>query len=153
MEAVYPDPHPSLAAGYSNLAASLVDVGRLDEALEMYRKSMRIQNAVTAEGHPNRAFPLMGMAWVHMERRNFAAAEPLLRQALAVRRNLPPGHRYVGESMSDLGSVLTELGRYDEAGTLLREAYQILLAAEGEDAGRTVRARERLAELQRRAGG
>jgi serine/threonine-protein kinase len=153
MEAVYPDPHPSVATGYSNLAASLLDVGRYDDALDMYEKSMAIQNAVTAEGNPTRAFPLMGMAWVHMARHRYDLAEPLLRQALAVRRNLPEGHRYIGESMSELGSVLTELGRYDEAGTLLREAYQILLAAEGEDAGRTVRARERLAELERRAPG
>jgi serine/threonine-protein kinase len=152
MEIVYPDPHPSVAAGYNNLASALQDLGRSDEALRMYERSAEIQDAVTRPDHPDRAFPLVGMAGVHRSRSRWSDAEPLLRRALELRRGLPPGHRYIGETLSDLGAVLTELGRYDEAQTLLSEAHDVLLAAEGESASRTVRARERLAELQRRAG-
>lgn len=58
---------------------------------------------VLAPGHPNRAFPIVGLAGVLMERRRPTQAEPLYRQALAFRRKaLPAGHRYIGETLSDL---------------------------------------------------
>ena len=153
LEKIHREPHPSLAAAYSNLAVTMREMGRLDEAASLYARSMRVQDVVLSPSHPNTAFPRIGLASVYMDQRRYREAERLQREAVAVRRAaLPAGHRYIGESLSDLGASLTAQRRYAEADTLLVEAYGILRAAEGEEAARTVRSRERLADLYRRWG-
>jgi serine/threonine-protein kinase len=154
LEQIHSGPHPSLAAGYSNLAATMQDVGRYAEAASLYQRSLRVQDQVLARGHPNTAFPRVGLASVYMDLRRYGDAERLLRQALTIRRAaLPAGHRYIGETLSDLGACLTALGRYAEAESMLVEAYDLLRAAEGDEASRTIRARERLQEVGARKGG
>jgi serine/threonine-protein kinase len=141
-------PHPSLAASHHNLALTFRQVGRLDEAIAQFRKTMETQDGILAPGHPDRAFPLTGLAGVYMDQRRYAMAEPLLRRALALRRDaLPAGHRYIGETIGDLGWCLARAGRRAEGEPLLRQALEILSAAEGDSARRTVRVRERLAAL------
>jgi hypothetical protein len=55
-----------------------------------------------------------------------AAAEPLLRKALAIRRKvLVAGHRSLIPTLTALGRVLMDLGREAEARSLLAEAVQI----------------------------
>ena len=151
LDTLHSEPHPSQAAAYNNLASVLKDEARYDEAVAWYQRSRGVTDRVLRPGHGNRAFPLAGLAQVYMDQKRFTAAEPLLRDALAIRRGAyPAGHRYIGESLSDLGAVLMELGRYREADQLLTDAEKLLLAAEGEKAGRTVRASARIAELNRR---
>ena len=153
MERIHTEPHPSLAAAYSNLAATLADEGRIDEAVALYRRSIAVNDRVLAEGHPNRAMPMIGLASAYVSERRYRDAEPVLREALAIRRSaLAPGHRYIGEALSDLGACLAALGRYAEAERLLVDAYEVLRKAEGDEAGRTTRARDRLAELYRLSG-
>lgn len=130
------EPHRNLAPGYNNLAGALRDLGREEEALAQFEKARAIQAAMLPERHPDRAFPLMGTASIHRARGDFHLAEPPLREALDLRRQLPPGHRRIGETLSDLGATLMELGRWEEAGALLREAHEILVTAEGSTAGR-----------------
>ncbi|MGH7680257.1 MAG: tetratricopeptide repeat protein, partial [Gemmatimonadaceae bacterium] len=96
----------------------------------------------------------VGAASVHMDAKRFARAEALYREGLAIRRkSLPAGHRYIGETLSDLGDCLMAQRRYREAGMLLAEALELLRQAEGEDASRTKRARARVAELEKMAPG
>lgn len=148
-------PHPDIAAVYSNLAISLRSLGRLDEAETAYRTSLTMADEVLPPGHPNRAFARDGLASVYMDRGQFAEAERLLRNALGIRRAaLPAGHRYIGDTLVDLGTCLTAVERYDEAERLLREAHELYLAAVGPDDHRTKRAEARLVELEAaRAGG
>jgi len=153
LDQIYQGPHPSTAAAYSNLAYSLKSVGRLDEAAAAFRRSIEVGERVLPEGHPNRAFPLIGLAGVYRERGRFTQAEPLLRQALELRRAaLEPGHRYIGEALSELGACLIGLRRHAAAEALLLEAYDVLLEAEGADAGRTRTAARRLAALYKALG-
>jgi serine/threonine-protein kinase len=150
MERIYPEPHPSLAAAYNNLASTMREERRYGEAESLYRRSVRVGDQVLPRGHANRAMPRIGLAAVLADQRRFRESEPLLREALTLRRGaLEPGHRYIGEALSDLGATLTALGRYGEADTLLVGGYAVLRAAEGEEASRTRRARERLEQLYR----
>ncbi|TVP53881.1 MAG: serine/threonine protein kinase [Gemmatimonadales bacterium] len=143
-ERLFPDPHPSLAAVVNNLAGMV----RGREGVELYRRSMWIQDQVLPEGHPNRAFPRMGLASLHMELGEPEQAEPLLREALALRLDaLDAGHRHTGETLSELGASLAAQGRLDEAEAFLQQAYDVLLQAEGVDGRRYQRARDRLASL------
>jgi serine/threonine-protein kinase len=141
-------PHPDLAAAYNNLGLTLKTEGQLDEAAAMLLLSMQVGDQVLARDHPNRAFPRMGLAGVYLEQGRYAAAEPLLRNALALRRaGLPTGHRYIGDSLSDLGFCLTRLNRFGEAEEHLLEAYRQFLRELGADDDRTTRTLRRLESL------
>ena len=145
---IYDGPHPSLAAAYSNLAFEFKDLDRLEEAAAYFRLAIGVQDSVLTEDHPNRAFPLIGLGGVHLEQDRPAAAEPFYRRALELRRaSLPPEHTQIGEATGHLGATLTALGRFAEAQSLLIESYEIYRAADGDDAGRTRNAAERLARL------
>jgi hypothetical protein len=60
------------------------------------------------------------------------AAEPLLREGLAVRNErLVTNHPDIAEAATVLGACLTALGRYDEAETTLAQGYRVLEARPG----------------------
>jgi tetratricopeptide (TPR) repeat protein len=101
-----------------------------------------------APTHRDRGQSRLGLASVLMLQRRYAAAEPVLRQSLAMRRQvLPAEHRYVRGTASELGACLTALGRYREAEALLRPAYDGLLADVGAGDDRTKQARAHLVAL------
>jgi tetratricopeptide (TPR) repeat protein len=77
---------------------------------------------------------------VDLARKDAAAAEPLLRQALEIRRGaLPEGDWRIATAESLLGEALASLGRYDEAGRLLLEAKASLKDGPGPE-GREAKA-------------
>lgn len=141
-------PHADLAAANSNLAASLRALGEDEEAVAAYARSITIVDQVLAQNHHNRAMPRIGLATLHLDRERFAAAEPLIREALAIRRaGLPPGHRLIGDSLVELGVCLTGLRRYVEAERHLLAAQRLYLAATPVDDGRSARVARRLNAL------
>jgi tetratricopeptide (TPR) repeat protein len=139
-------PHPDLAAMYNNLAGTLRAQGALDDAAEMYTASMAIVDQVLDANHPNRAYARLGLAGVYLDQGRFAAAEPLTRDALRVRRAaLPSGHRFIGDALVTLGECLTGLRRFADAERALLEAHQLFTS--GADDEREARARRRLEAL------
>jgi hypothetical protein len=77
-----------------------------------------------------------------------AAAEPLLREGLRVRRRgLPETDWRIGVSKSLLGASLTGLERFDEAESLLQEAAAVLKGTGGPQGRQAALTRERLAAL------
>jgi serine/threonine-protein kinase len=137
-----------LAAIHSNLAAALRRKGLLDEAGAAYARSLQLGDETLEEGHPNRAFPRVGLAEVYMDQDRPEAAEALLREALAIRRaGLPEGHRYIGDTLIVLGNCLAMQGQFAEAETLLIEGRDLFLEELGEQDGRTEYAERRLAAL------
>ena len=70
------------------------------------------------------------------------AAEPLLRQALAVRReSLPPDHPDLAESLFHVAWLEQDRGDFAEASRLYREVIALRTAREGLDAESTLQAR------------
>lgn len=146
-------PHPDVAVAHHNVATELTGAGRADEAVDHFLRSLEVQDLVYRDGHPNRAFPRVGLAAAYRELGRPVEAEALLREALDIRRTaLPEGHRHIGEALSDLGAALMDQGRHAEAEPLLVEAYDMLLAGQGPEAGRTRTARDRLARLRAQDG-
>jgi serine/threonine-protein kinase len=144
-------PHADLAATYHNLASILHTLGQLDDAAAMFTRSIAMVDAVLEAGHPNRAFARVGLAAVYLDQQRFTMAEPLLREALALRRAaLPAGHRYIGDTLLRLGECLTGLRRFDDAEAALLEA-QRMSAASG-DENRSARVRRRLDALHAAGG-
>lgn len=102
--------------------------------------------------HPHTAYTLVGLGQYLVDRGKFAEAEPLLQEALLIRRkSLPGGHGQIAEAESALGGCYAGLGRYAEAEPLLRGASATLLARRGAEAPETRRAARRLAQLERRS--
>jgi tetratricopeptide (TPR) repeat protein len=93
-------------------------------------------------------------ARLHLRRHEAAAAEPLLLEALADLRRSYPEHGWrIAGVKSLLGEALTDLGRYDEADALLRDAAQDLPERAGPCGRETPLNRERLARLAAARGG
>ena len=77
-----------------------------------------------------------------------AAAEALLREAVAIRRlSLGPDHPYTARAESQLGDCLARQQRTGEALPLLRHGAAILRARLGDDHAETRRARQRLQSI------
>lgn len=151
---VHDGPHPSFAAAYNNLAILYRNREEFERAVEYYQKSIDMQDAVgLAERHPNRSYPIAGMASVYLRTEQFAQAEERLRFAMALRReNFPEEHRLISELKSELAAALTGLAQYDEAESLLLDAYSRFLDGRGLEDRRTQRAARRLVTLYELTG-
>lgn len=150
--------HPSLGAAYNNMAVMLRDQGDRVGALDHYRRSLNVLDALDLPAdHPNRSFPMGGIAGIHLLEARYGEAERVLHEALALRRaNYPTDHRLILELESDMGAALTGQGRYAEAQSLLSRAHELFLRERGADDPRTRKAKSRLealAEARVSAGG
>jgi len=149
VERAYHGPHPALAAAYNNIAILQRNEGDFEASLESYRMCTEMQDATGVEpDHPNRAYPITGAARVNLLLRRFDEAEQGLEEALALRRqHFDEDHILIVELKSDLGAVLQELGRYDEAESYLLQAYPLFVEKMGVDAPVTGLTAARLVKL------
>ncbi len=149
MERAIVGPHPSLGAAYNNRANMLDDLGDVDGAIEYYQRSIEMQNLVgLPERHPNRSFPLSGLASVYMQTDRFDEAASIYEEVLSLRQeHFDESHTLVIEAKSAYGAALTGVGRLEEAEPLIIEAYERFLADRGADHQRTQRAAYRLSRL------
>lgn len=78
--------------------------------------------------------PSLPAAWREASSADRAYAEPLLREALSIRRAaLPDGHTRTASTLGALGECLLRLGRHAEAEEPLAEAYASLRENAGSD--------------------
>jgi tetratricopeptide (TPR) repeat protein len=116
------------AAAHNALGAVYKDVGRYDDAAGQYRLALAIApDGLRASIYHN----LAGLAYA---RGRFAEAEVHARMALALRGEEAAPDRTAPDAAAPdrtapdvalLGAVLLALGRYDEASSYLRRAYDI----------------------------
>jgi eukaryotic-like serine/threonine-protein kinase len=129
----------------NNLATSLRRTGSHGEAERLYRDAIAIlKGASPPDGHPLAARPLAALGDMLTEQGRAREAEPLLREALRLRRERDSDA--AGEALieSQLGNCLAALARRDEAEELLRKGYEGLKAAHAPAHREVVAARERL---------
>jgi len=91
-------------------AVSLHRAGRLEEAKAHYQALLSLQPEAADIIH------LLGL--VYFQLKDYAAAEPLLRQAIALQGNVADFH-------FNLGAMLLEQGRHQEAEAVFRQASQL----------------------------
>ena len=114
---------------------------------------MEIRRAALGEGHPNYADSLNNLAVLYRETGDYAAAEPLFRQAMEIRRAaLGEGHPNYADSLNSLASLYHVMGDYAAAEPLYRQALEIRRAALGEDHPDYARPLNNLAVLYERMG-
>jgi eukaryotic-like serine/threonine-protein kinase len=110
------------------LGEMLREQGRYDEARERLSEAVAMDRALAQRsGRGERLAASLGMlASLHQTMGDYAAAEPLRREALATRRRtLDPGHPLIADALGNLATALFQLGRLDEATDLQREALDI----------------------------
>ncbi|MEZ4387264.1 MAG: serine/threonine-protein kinase [Candidatus Krumholzibacteriia bacterium] len=117
--------HLNIAYSLTNLAISLQQIGRYEEAGRHLDEALAIRRASLAPGHPEIIKGLSAVGLNHMYRGEYATAEPILREAVDVAREHLGRHGITAGRLDDLGWLLRELGRYDEALALHREALSI----------------------------
>ncbi len=94
----------------------------------LYRRALEIRQALLPDDHQDTVRSVSNMAFCLMAQERFAEAEPFLAEALTSMRKLhddDPDHLEIGYATNNLGRCRMELGRYDEARTLLEEAVRI----------------------------
>jgi tetratricopeptide (TPR) repeat protein len=120
----YGPDHPNSAYGRINLGFILHNLGEDEEARQLLTQAAEILGARTPP-HPGRFHAYMGLAMIDYAQQRFDEAARRQRQTLDLRiEAYGEDHIDVVESRCDLAKTLIELGRLDEAESLLRRAYE-----------------------------
>jgi tetratricopeptide (TPR) repeat protein/CHAT domain-containing protein len=100
-------------------------------------EAQKLESGIRAQygtGHAHYAVALTSLGLVRRAERNYAEAERLHRQALAIReKTLGATHREVGVTFNHLALVFQAQGRHAEAGAFFRRALPIAEKALGEN--------------------
>lgn len=102
---------PEWSGGWTNLSASLLELGVYDQAIDHARRAVELD--------PESGFTLNGLCWALIIDGQHATALPLCEQAVAAE----PEN---GAIVHSLASALEGVGRIDEARSLFSEAYALM---------------------------
>ena len=118
------DDHPDVVTYLSRLAEILHREGKLDEAAAAEREALAILRKRSGDADPNSANLLATLASTLLANTKFAEAEPLARECLAIREKKIPDDWQTFNARSLLGGSLCGQGKFAEAESLLRTAYE-----------------------------
>jgi tetratricopeptide (TPR) repeat protein len=105
------------------LAAAVAGQHRYDEARHLFGRALAACRTAQPSRHHEVAGQLHNLAGIEHDCGRLAAAEPLYREALAIRQWLfGPAHPGVKLIISNLAILLRDLGRRDEAASYFRYA-------------------------------
>jgi tetratricopeptide (TPR) repeat protein/tRNA A-37 threonylcarbamoyl transferase component Bud32 len=102
-------------------------LGHIDAAESLYREVIDARRKRLGDEHPALAWNLSCLARLLLQRRlDPAAAEPLVRQALAIQQSRKgPDHIDTADVQTLLAEILTAQGAHSQAEPLLRESLRI----------------------------
>jgi tetratricopeptide (TPR) repeat protein len=121
--------HPSTQLAMNNLALAYKDSGRVADAIPLHEEALKLSKAQLEPDHPNTLFAMRCLADDYLEFKP-AAAEPLLRQSLAIHEKKYPDDWTTFDTRSALGASLLGQKRYAEAEPLLIAGYEAMKARE-----------------------
>ena len=111
----------------TNLGFWLTEEAEYDEAAQLLDKGLAIRQAVFGESHPQVASTLSIKANLLRAVHDVAGAREAANRARTIlAENLSEDHWRVAMAASTEGAALTELGRYQDAETLLARSAEIL---------------------------
>src|SRR5690242_5377566 len=97
-------PDFAVASSFNNLGALVYAQGDLERAGRFFARSRDAYLALAGSSDPRLATSLYNLAGVYVEKGEYAAAEPLYRQALTIREQvLGPAHPMLAEVWNGLG--------------------------------------------------
>jgi len=120
------------------------------KALELEHKALDILRPLDVPAATNKVLNQMGTTYVALK--DYAAAEPIMRQALAgCEKAYGPDHPEMAYSLNNLATLLEDKGNYAEAETLYQRALAIDTKALGPDHPSTLAIKRNLDELQQKS--
>ena len=125
---------PFLVVCTQGLGNVLMNLGRLDEAEELFEVVRELAAAAGPSGGSMQANAIGSLAEVAYSRGHLEEALALFAESSAVRaERLPPDHWTVGQQDLRCAVILHDLGRMEEALDRLRSAYEIYVPVYGAD--------------------
>jgi eukaryotic-like serine/threonine-protein kinase len=128
------------------------DLGLYAEADTLLRRATQLSRAQNGETHPEVAARLTDWAGVVAARGEYVRAESLLTRAYAIRQAGGPEDTATASTLSALGSVHRQQGRFARAETLYREALKIDRSPRGGDQLRVAEDLDNLGMVLEEAG-
>lgn len=146
---LYRDGHPLVAQNYHDLAKLRVMFDDHETAVALYRECIAMKRDLLGPTHPSLAGSLNNLAVVyHQAFDNLVESEHLLREALSIH------HKNLGEKSVNLaflnlryGSILRDLGWFDQAEVHLCRSIELFYAYAASPARRVAEAELNLAKL------
>jgi CHAT domain-containing protein/Tfp pilus assembly protein PilF len=107
--------------------------GKYPQAIELGKRALKIRQQVLGD-HPDTAISLNNLALMYQSMGDYARAEPLYQQALAIRKTaLGENHPGYALSLNNLALMYESMGDYARAEPLLKQALAIDKIALGEN--------------------
>ncbi|MFN0058576.1 MAG: tetratricopeptide repeat protein [Planctomycetota bacterium] len=145
-----PDVQAMLLTAFGNIYRSL---GHHDDACRVLAAAVDERRGLAVRDDAELATAIDALAAAHCSLGEFSRAEPLYREALAVReRGLGAEHPEVAETCNNLGAMLLHRGDFAGAEPLLRRALDIARRVTGERSLATARYTNDLGFLMRHLG-
>jgi CHAT domain-containing protein/tetratricopeptide (TPR) repeat protein len=120
--------HHLVAATMQNLATSLKSSGQYAQADSLLKRALAIEEKVAGADGEDVITLLVSLAIVHGQSGRADEAEPLYRRALSIRER--QGRLDDPQLLNNLGSIYRELGRHQEAESMLKRAVAASKEAE-----------------------
>ena len=147
----YGEEHQNAAFALSGIGYSLQQLGRIEEAIENDRAAVEILRR--RGGGPAAVGATVQLARHLLQAGELEEAERAARQALVWLEDTPEDpDRRRSNVLIELGGVLTQQRRYDEARAALRDALEIDVVTYGDEHPYVAQDRYKLGELARTAG-
>jgi tetratricopeptide (TPR) repeat protein len=129
----YGPEHPVTLIAAGNLAATLNELGRYDEARTIFEQTLVVSERIFAPDSQDVAYALNNVATAAAQAGDFARARTMLERSLVIfERSLGPSHPTVAAVVKNLGDVATYDGRYDDAAKLYTRALDLQRHALGD---------------------
>ena len=128
----------------NNLSFLMRQLGRFDEAVAFAQQGLDGKLPLLGEQHNSTWLSMNQLAMALKERRNFSRAEDLFRRLMQLINEFPLDDKkkmiqWTGLMMNNLGDLLRETNRLDEAESMLRKAVKYWLSKQDETRPSTLR--------------
>jgi serine/threonine-protein kinase len=151
---IFGDDSENTGTVHNELGSVLHDLGRFKDAIGHYREAMRIENrTASAATSAERAKPVNNLASAYEDMGDYAAAIPLFRESLAIRKSaLAADDPMVLRAEYNLARALTRNGELAEAKPMLESVLAESRKRYGEANAATAKAELWLGEWDLRSG-
>ncbi|WP_141589765.1 tetratricopeptide repeat protein [Myxococcus sp. AB056] len=145
--------HPVLALNLNNIATELLALGRTQEALDTFQRSLALLEAARSKDHASLAAPLNNLAGLLRREGRLEEARSHYARALAIfERSKGTDHPSTVTALGGLGMVAYDSNRLDEALAHNQQALERIQRSVGQDSPRLEMSLRNLGLIHLRAG-
>ena len=123
--------HIVLASALNNLGHLKATQEKFEEAKELMGRSLNMRKELFGDNHPSIPASMNNLSMLYKKMGDLEMAERYGREGVAYQRNV--GGAVLGRALSNYGSILVDMERYEEAESVFLEGLQILQVEHGSD--------------------